>query len=67
MSKVKIKIDLTPPFATLLAILFIGLKLTGFITWNWFWVLSPIWIPFCLFLTFLSLVLFISIVSALVK
>lgn len=31
-------------FASLLTILFIGLKLIGFITWNWLWVLSPIWI-----------------------
>lgn len=29
-------------FTGLLVILFIGLKLTGFITWSWFWVLSPI-------------------------
>lgn len=28
----------------LLTILFIGLKLTGFIEWSWVWVLSPIWI-----------------------
>lgn len=32
-------------FVGLLAILFfIGLKLTGYITWSWAWVLSPIWI-----------------------
>ena len=29
-------------FFELLTILFIGLKLTGFISWSWFWVLSPI-------------------------
>ena len=33
-------------FVGLLAILFIGLKLTGYITWSWWWVLSPIWISF---------------------
>lgn len=31
-------------FAGLLTILFIALKLTGNITWSWWWVLSPIWI-----------------------
>lgn len=31
-------------FAAMLAVLFIGLKLTGFITWAWWWVLSPLWI-----------------------
>lgn len=32
-------------FAGLLTILFIGLKLTDFIDWSWWWVLSPAWIP----------------------
>ena len=27
-----------------LTILFIGLKLTGHIDWEWWWVLSPLWI-----------------------
>ena len=31
-------------FVGLLTILFIGLKLTGYITWSLWWVLSPIWI-----------------------
>ena len=31
-------------FVGLLTILFIGLKLTGFIDWSWWWVLSPLWI-----------------------
>ena len=32
-------------FVGLLTILFIGLKLTGYIHWSWFWVLSPMLIP----------------------
>lgn len=32
-------------FMGLLAILFIGLKLTGHIAWSWWWVLSPLWLP----------------------
>lgn len=31
-------------FPTLLTLLFIGLKLTNYITWSWVWVLSPMWI-----------------------
>lgn len=31
-------------FVGLLTIVFITLKLTGFIDWSWWWVLSPIWI-----------------------
>lgn len=30
-------------FTYLLTLLFIGLKLTGFIDWSWLWVLSPVW------------------------
>jgi uncharacterized protein (DUF983 family) len=32
-------------FCGLLTILFIGLKLTGYIAWSWWWILSPLWIP----------------------
>ena len=37
-------------FCSLLALAFIVLKLTGVISWSWWWVLAPIWIPlaFCL-------------------
>lgn len=31
-------------FASLLTLAFIVLKLTGTITWSWWWVLSPVWI-----------------------
>ena len=29
-------------------VLFVGLKLTGYIAWSWVWVTSPIWISFIL-------------------
>jgi hypothetical protein len=32
-------------FGGMLTILFIGLKLTHNIGWDWLWVLSPMWIP----------------------
>lgn len=32
-------------FLGLLTLLFIGLKLTGYIAWSWIWVLAPLWIP----------------------
>ena len=32
-------------FAGLLAILFIGLKMTAHIDWSWWWVLAPMWLP----------------------
>lgn len=27
----------------LLGVLFVGLKLTGFINWSWWWVTAPFW------------------------
>ena len=35
-------------FFTLLALLFIGLKLGKVIDWSWWWILAPIWIPIAL-------------------
>ena len=32
-------------FPTLLTIAFIVLKLCNVITWSWWWVLAPLWIP----------------------
>lgn len=32
-------------FTGLLGLLFIGLKLGGIITWSWWWVLAPLWVP----------------------
>ena len=36
-------------FVGLLTILFIALKLTNFIDWSWWWVLSPMWITALIF------------------
>ena len=43
-------------FTGLLAVLFIGLKLTDHIDWSWLWVLSPIWIPIGLVLGILVII-----------
>lgn len=39
----------------LLLVLFIGLKLGNVIAWSWWWVLSPLWIPFALAIAFLGI------------
>jgi hypothetical protein len=50
-------------FPSLLTVLFIGLKLTGHITWPWVWVLSPLWISALIGLTILAIVLIIAIAA----
>jgi hypothetical protein len=44
-------------FVGLLTIVFITLKLTGYINWSWLWVLSPIWISFSVVMVILALFL----------
>lgn len=48
-------------FFGLLTIVFITLKLIGTIDWSWWWVLSPIWIPFAL--AFLILLIQLTIAA----
>lgn len=36
------------PWASILGLLFITLKLTNHIDWSWWWVLSPFWISLIL-------------------
>ena len=50
-------------FFGMLAVLFIGLKLTGVINWSWFWVLLPLYWGPALILTVL---LFIGVLYAIV-
>ena len=47
-------------FIGMLTIAFIVLKLTNIIAWSWWWVLSPLWIPFVLLIITL-LIVFIGV------
>lgn len=46
-------------FFGLLTILFIGLKLTHYIDWSWWWVISPSLIGIMLYIIFLLIALII--------
>ena len=37
-----------PGFASILFFIFLVLKLCSVITWSWWWVTAPLWIPFAL-------------------
>ena len=41
-------------FLPLLALLFIGLKLTNYIDWSWWWVTAPLYVP--VIITMLALI-----------
>ena len=54
-------------FSGLLAIVFIALKLTGYIAWSWWWVLSPLWIPaaiFCVVLLCIGIFMVCAVIVA---
>jgi len=50
-------------FSGLLTIVFITLKLLNYITWEWKWVLAPLWVPIVVILTILVLVAIISLIT----
>lgn len=41
---------------TILFVVFLVMKLTGYITWSWWWVTAPLWIPFAIVIVFLIVV-----------
>jgi len=47
MSRINNKQTVTTsfPIASILAIVFVVLKLTNNVDWSWWWVLSPLWVP----------------------
>lgn len=51
--------------STLLTVLFVALKLTGVISWSWWWVVSPLWISWGLIIIlFTTGVLFLGVHKA---
>ena len=50
-------------FTGLLAVAFIVLKLCNVISWSWWWVLSPIWIPCGLFVVLLVLWFIVYVIA----
>jgi hypothetical protein len=52
---------------TLLGVLFVALKLTGFIHWSWWYVTMPFWGGFAIFLAIMLMVLLLAFVAAAFK
>ena len=67
MSEGKINIKIGPGFATLLTLIFVTLKLTGHITWSWFWVVSPLIISSAIILLMLGLFFCLALLAAIAK
>ena len=46
----------------LLGVLFVGLKLTGYIDWSWWWVTAPFWGGIVLALMIITIAFLITVV-----
>ena len=51
----------------LLTVLFVGLKLTNYITWSWIWVLAPLWIPIAVGVGLISIAVLMFLVKKILK
>ena len=61
--KTKVSINLCPPLSVGIFLIFLFCKLAGHITWSWWWVTSPLWIPLVLGVAiFLGILLVIAII-----
>ena len=62
MPKNNIATSTSFPIASILAIVFVVLKLTNVISLSWWWVLSPLWIPLGLiFVLFVVIFIFLFV------
>ena len=46
-------------FLSVLALIFITLKLIGIIKWSWWWVLAPLWIPMAIVICLIGICLIV--------
>ena len=53
---VKVSYSITTP----LFLIFLVLKLTGFINWSWWWVTAPLWLPLVFVIAILGFLVLIA-------
>lgn len=53
MKEKNINVNIGGWFTSLLFLIFLVLKLCGVISWSWWWVTAPLWIPFALIVVIL--------------
>jgi hypothetical protein len=61
--KVQVSYNFGGGFLGILTLIFITLKLTGYINWSWLWVLSPLWLPLSIFLGIMVVVFGIAVLA----
>ena len=54
------------PIASILAIVFVVLKLTNNVDWSWWWVLSPLWIPLAIIAILFAVIFILLFVKSVI-
>jgi len=54
-------------FMSLLFLLFLGLKLTNYISWSWWWVTSPIWFLPAMIFSVITIMIFFVVILLTIK
>lgn len=52
---------------TLILLIFIILKLTHIVSWSWWWVISPIWLPFIIVFVPATLKLIVGLIKIFIE
>ena len=60
----KTTISLGGTFSNLLTLIFITLKLTGFIDWSWWLVLSPLLVNFVILISLLGCIFILKVITS---
>lgn len=55
------------PILTILFLIFMTLKLTGVITWSWWWVTAPLWGGFAIIGGIMLVIFLIAVIAALLS
>ena len=68
MSRINNKQTVTTsfPIASILAIVFVVLKLTNNVDWSWWWVLSPLWIPLAIIAILFAVIFILLFVKSVI-
>lgn len=48
-------------------VIFLTLKLSGVIDWSWWWVISPLWLPFALVLAVIGIISIFALIAVLIN
>lgn len=67
MREGKINVQLGGSMGSLLTIVLVVLKATGYLDWSWFLVFFPLWVPIVILVGFLGLAFFLALIGAILK